>query len=743
MRKFDSIQILFLTIGLSWLTSLWAQTQEVKLGQVISKDELKLLSRVNVGGAWGAVSWISQRVGKNKSSGGEGSIIPGSREEREMAQYLKEQLTRLGYSPSIEEFPVVNHQYLSCRLKFGKRLIDGVIYGDSPGTFGTLFGSSYKLGNFTGGDEVYGDLVNGGRGTKEELDGLGNIQAKIVLLKRDDSVTGHLRVPLAEIKQRGAIAVIAYGVSDGVIQVDAIRQDSVQSPIPIISISLREASQMQKELAEGVHQVTFRAEVKIEKARSVNIVAVQRGKVMPDDVIVVGAHLDRYFEGAHKSAAGLSTLLELARLFSQNRYQNNRSLIFVAFSGSNGSGSGAYANWNRGSFDFISKHQEVKNDGVFYIDLNSIGGLGKRGILSTTERTIGFVKELAFDMELKERYEVLSAVNPRSDAFSFWFFGSVPFLSFSRTGLEPITELTDQDVMEELSRDNFADDLKVAAMMIYRMDNKIVLPFVISSDLITAQKNITQSTAFFNPALKEKTDVAIKNFSFLLQKIGKLENIMAKLFPKQELGNVITTKKYSENLLSWSTDFNTMLKKLKNAVSPIFLASCGDKPADMVCPIFQNETSQIQMLKKVAYALATDDIATARSALVQIPSLGWGKHVQEKTYADLRQWFDRETAWYNPEQLTQSFPPPSVYSLLASLNALPRTRLSKGRGQENFSAELALIEKMVSTLQKKLEEELLVFEKAIASGVSILDEFFAKYKDRLNEGPQIWEVGGA
>jgi hypothetical protein len=291
--------------------------------------------------------------------------------------------------------------------------------------------------------------------------------------------------------------------------------------------------------------------------------------------------------------------------------------------------------------------------------------------------------------------------------------------------------------MEELDHGNFAEDLKIAAMAIYRIDNKIVFPFFLSTDLQTVQKDIVGAVAFFPPNLKEKANAAFKKFAQLMQKMEQLENTIEQIFPKQELGNIITTKKYSEALLKWSGDFNGVLKKLKNALAPIYLSYCGDKPADRVCPIFQNETSQIRLLKKAAYSLSIDDVSTARNSLMQLPSLGWGKLVQEKSYSTLREWFDRDTAWYNASRKKQTFLPPSIHSLYSGLAALPSKRI---RQSEPYPQEIAAIEKHIELLQKRLKEELPVFTTATESGIAILDEFFEKTKGRLNEGPRIWEV---
>lgn len=59
------------------------------------------------------------------------------------------------------------------------------------------------------------------------------------------------------------------------------------------------------------------------------VVAEKRGASLPDEVVLVGAHYDAFYEGADDNSSGVSGVLELARLFSSRTF--DRTVRFVGF----------------------------------------------------------------------------------------------------------------------------------------------------------------------------------------------------------------------------------------------------------------------------------------------------------------------------------------------------------------------------------------------------------------------------
>ena len=61
----------------------------------------------------------------------------------------------------------------------------------------------------------------------------------------------------------------------------------------------------------------------------INVVAELPGTTHPEEIVLVGAHFDAFYQGADDNASGVAALLELARVFSAHRFE--RTVRFVGF----------------------------------------------------------------------------------------------------------------------------------------------------------------------------------------------------------------------------------------------------------------------------------------------------------------------------------------------------------------------------------------------------------------------------
>ncbi len=99
-------------------------------------------------------------------------------------------------------------------------------------------------------------------------------------------------------------------------------------------------------LTEGV-----RAEVLLEAAFYSNLIAENGVAVLPgrdsDEIIVLNAHVDAWFDGAGDNGDGMAVQLALARHFAQPQNRPSRTLVFVASAGHHTSGINGPANFVR------------------------------------------------------------------------------------------------------------------------------------------------------------------------------------------------------------------------------------------------------------------------------------------------------------------------------------------------------------------------------------------------------------
>lgn len=105
--------------------------------------------------------------------------------------------------------------------------------------------------------------------------------------------------------------------------------------IPALAISTLAANQLSQELKENP-KTRIRIFVQsrdLPEITTYNLVAEIRGKVKPDEAIIVGGHIDSWFNspGAHDDGAGCVMSCDVLRIFKEFNIQNNRSIRAVLF----------------------------------------------------------------------------------------------------------------------------------------------------------------------------------------------------------------------------------------------------------------------------------------------------------------------------------------------------------------------------------------------------------------------------
>jgi len=71
----------------------------------------------------------------------------------------------------------------------------------------------------------------------------------------------------------------------------------------------------------------------VEDIKSYNVIAEIKGKTAPEEVIIIGAHIDSWYNttGAHDNGAGCVQMMDVLRIFSELEIQNNRTIRVVLF----------------------------------------------------------------------------------------------------------------------------------------------------------------------------------------------------------------------------------------------------------------------------------------------------------------------------------------------------------------------------------------------------------------------------
>jgi carboxypeptidase Q len=153
---------------------------------------------------------------------------------------------------------------------------------------------------------------------------------------------------LEHLKSLSPAAIVLTGGADGTERLSADNFSGKLAPIPEAEIGEEDSLLIKRLLEHGPVKIQFaftnriRTEVKVP-----NVIAEIRGSETPDEVVIVGAHLDSWQPGtgAQDNGTGVAGVLEAARAIQSLNRPPRRTLRFILFGGEEEGllGSTAYA----------------------------------------------------------------------------------------------------------------------------------------------------------------------------------------------------------------------------------------------------------------------------------------------------------------------------------------------------------------------------------------------------------------
>lgn len=199
----------------------------------------------------------------------------------------------------------------------------------------------------------------------EELEKLGeaNVRGKIVFFNRpmDPTQLNTFAAYGGAVEQRayGAVYASELGGVGVIVRSMTPNHDDVPHtgssvyrddtpPIPAISITTNEADMLSRLLKAEELVIHFTSHGKVlPMIESYNVIGEKRGTTHPDEIILVGGHLDSWDigEGAHDDGAGCVQSMQVLPLLKALNYQNKRTLRCVLFMNEENGLGGAKAYW--------------------------------------------------------------------------------------------------------------------------------------------------------------------------------------------------------------------------------------------------------------------------------------------------------------------------------------------------------------------------------------------------------------
>ena len=456
----------------------------------LAPDEVAIIERLDYEYAWGQLEYLSSL----------GEKTAGSQEERDAQQYVFDELSEMPVDEVWwEEFRVANWKHYGTAVTIvshDDEDIPATTYGDAPSVWGLNDGKSYFLGNTEDGKVLVADVVDVGYGTHAELDAAcgddGTLDGAIALVHRDDNTQGWPNTPATDAALHGASAVLFYGYFTGADNPEGIKQDSVFSTIPAISISPDSAARLQELLGAGTVTLEVSGQVDFDPdARSVNVAAVLLGTTRANEYVVISGHIDTWWDGSFDDSSSIAIMLEMARMFSEARasgdYVNERTLVFCSVgSEESGGPDGTWFNWLVGSYEFVCAHEDIM-DGLV-LELNIDGGsfpkVGGKVWLEISLEVSAFVWSAISDLSYLNVLNCYTPVWTWTDAWSFAGKGGGSAVEMVwGAGFDPYYH-TQLDTIELQSPDMMAMVMELTALMAFRSVNALVVPidFVPAAD---------------------------------------------------------------------------------------------------------------------------------------------------------------------------------------------------------------------------------------------------------------------
>lgn len=614
-----------------------------------------------------------------------GQRAAGTATEIKAARWVKKKFGEAGLRQvHLESFPVVCWDYQSAKLQVESPVemeINCTSAGQSPGT--PIEGLS-------------GTLVDVGFGTEKDYKRLRRegikIKDKIVLIERNDELLNWPTLSCFQALEFGAKAVILESVD---IEHQAVGQDVVNSPIPTIWISYKDAQRLRELLSVGEVIVRVISKVKkIEEAKSYNVVGILPGRESKKEILVT-AHHDSWFGGANDNAVGVASIIQIAKMLINADYKPKYTLKFISF-GAEESGAKNPFYWLVGSKAYTEKHKEEMNEIIGMVNLDAYA-YGTKIATCVSPELAPFVKGIISSLGFEERFTVTSFPSSGTDQWFFTLSGvpTITFLpSFHDGGQFRKIYHTDYDVPLLISRENIKLGLQVTLECILKFNRVSLLPY-----------NFAYYMQTYNQKYSEKYKKAknLLNLTEFTREIRKFQKLTKKIELQKN-----KVKEKSEQI-------NNALRKISTLLNS-HLIYIDENPAQTEVFVPLSHLDALITLNDVISALKENDINKALESFKKFPTIKWGQHLTLYSYNRFLSWFRED---YHKCKVINELDSMDLTALMDTFRSLKRKVRQK---KKNMTKEIKLLQREFDTLKRITEEKILKLTKMFQEAQTVCND---------------------
>ncbi|MEQ6390497.1 M28 family peptidase [Bacillaceae bacterium S4-13-58] len=337
--------------------------------------------------------------------------------------------------------------------------------------------------------------------------------------------------------------------------------------IPILSITEKEGHLLKGKLSQATDQVTAKMKTVVDTGwrKIPTLVAELKGDVEPEKFVLFSGHIDSWHYGAMDNGSANATMLEVARIFTEQKVPLRRTLRLAFWSGHS---HGRYT----GSTNYCDTHwEDLHENCTLHVYIDSVGGkgatiLGESNCMEETKDYGGsFVEALTGEKFIGKRFG-------RGGDQSFWGVG-IPAL-FMGLSEQPISDdvasqtlvklfggiksggfgwwwHTTEDTLDKIDQENLKRDCQVYTAVLFDACTRKVL----SINHAAAVGELKTALLDYAKNAEDKL-----NLSLALERIGRLESLAF------EINAILMEREWTEEEVK---EVNKLLLDLSHTLIPL------------------------------------------------------------------------------------------------------------------------------------------------------------------------------
>jgi carboxypeptidase Q len=267
----------------------------------------------------------------------------------------------------------------------------------------------------------------------------------------------------------GAVGVLVRSVTPHslrTLHTGALKYDEAQPKIPAASVTVEDAEMITRLAAAGPVRVSLRLESQVlPDAESANVIGELVGREAPDEIVVIGGHIDSWDvgQGAHDDGAGCVTMMQAITVLKKLGLQPRRTIRVVLFTNEE--------NGVRGAKAYAADHAAELPKTVLAVESDG-GGFSPRGFWvaskpETQKRVVARMTELASLLRPLGASKIVPSDRAGTDVEPM-IAGGVPTLnleSANRTYFD--VHHSEADTLDKVDPAQLADAVAAMAVLAY------------------------------------------------------------------------------------------------------------------------------------------------------------------------------------------------------------------------------------------------------------------------------------